>query len=123
MTSNDIATQYLAALEASDLKRIGSLFADDAIVVSPIYGTVAASEFFETLLGVTSASRLTLKTVFEATNSIAVLFDYDWDLANGRTVTFPVVDIMELDDTGKIAKLTIIYDATDAKAAVSEQPE
>ena len=81
-----------------------------------------AEPFFETLLSVTSASRLTLKTIFEATgeaNAIAVLFDYDWDLANGRSVTFPVVDVMELNGLGKITKLIIIYDATEAKAAAT----
>lgn len=117
-----VATAYLSALEAADLEAILTLFAGDAAVVSPLYGTVSAAQFFETLLTETSASRLTLKTVFEAaedTSSIAILFDYEWDLANGRSVDFPVVDVMELDGLGKISKLTIIYDATEARAAIS----
>lgn len=121
--SKTIADAYLAALEAGDIDEILSLFAENATVISPIYGIVAARPFFENLMAETRRSRLTRRKIFKAVGgeaSIAISFNYEWAMANGEEVSFPVVDVMELDDAGKIERMTIHYDASDAKEALAK---
>jgi steroid delta-isomerase len=44
-----LVERYLAALEAADLDAVLALFAPDATVVSPLYGTHPAREFYPTV--------------------------------------------------------------------------
>ena len=117
-----LADAYLAALAAGDLHRILALFAADATVRSPVYGTQPADAFFAGLLADTRASRVALRDIFSGVDDaskLALAFDYAWDLASGDTVTFTVVDIMTLDAAGRIARLEIFYDASEAKARLA----
>ncbi len=120
--ARDIAEAYLAALAAGDLDGLLSLFAADATVVSPVYGTRQAPDFFTDLLADTRASSVTLRDVFSSADDptkLAFAFRYDWDLATGGRVSFLVVDIMTLDAAGRIARLEIVYDASEAKALLA----
>lgn len=112
MDQEGIAQRYLSYLKKGDLQGILSLFADNAIVESPLYGIRGAGEFFRILLEDTHASDIKQDGIFteREKNRIALLFDYHWTLSNGSSAQFSVVDILEFDTDQKIEKLTIIYD-------------
>ena len=105
-----LAEDYLTALESGDPSRVLELFADDAVVHSPLYGDLPAQHFYPRLFADTRELKLKLRTVFHADRSIAFWFDFDWTLSNGTPAPFRVVDIAELDDEGRIRELHIIYD-------------
>ena len=116
-TYQKLANDYLKYLQEDDLEGIVSLFSEDGLVVSPLYGQQDARSFYESLSQDTQASRLTFDGLFIEENKkrLALLFDYHWLMQNGNEVTFKVVDIIDLDESDKIKKLTIIYDAGQAR--------
>ena len=118
-----IVADYLAALGDGDLEAVLALFADTGEVVSPLYGTLPAREFFTGLFAVTDKSTVKLQTVVAGIDSgscIAAAFDYEWEMANGERVTFPVVATFRLDDTGKITHMVILYGASAAHEKLSK---
>jgi ketosteroid isomerase-like protein len=120
-----LVERYLAALEAADLDAVLALFAPDATVVSPLYGTVPARAFYPVLFADTAESRLTLKATMRGTRDgrelVSFWFDFDWTLASGEPAPFSVVDVAELDDTGRIERLTIVYDTAPIRGAFDRQ--
>jgi len=114
----DVIKLYLQALESGSYDDIIRLFAEDAIVVSPLYGTVKASDFYKNLLKDTGKSKITLLDIFTSKNSEyigAAYFRYEWTLKNGNIVSFECVDVFEFSEDGKIKKLKIIYDTHKAR--------
>lgn len=122
MTTNDIAKAYLEYLETANTEAVISLFADDGIVESPLYGTQTASDFYKILSDDTANSSLTLQGIFntEMSKTIALYFTYQWTLKSGKIVTFDVVDIIEFNDDLKIKSLKIIYDTVIARQLQAE---
>jgi hypothetical protein len=121
-TKNAIAQAYIRHLEAANLPAVVDLFSPEGIVISPIYGTLAAKAFYELLAKDTTESKLTIKGLFEEADSgnLALYFQYDWTLQHGHQVTFDVVDILTFDQNNKITSLKIIYDTVKARASVEE---
>ncbi len=122
MTLKQIALQYISALEKGDVDLIISLFSENGIVESPLYGTNKASVFYTTLSEDTTASELKLKGMFEEQESLrlALFFEYTWTLKNGKIVTFDVVDILTVDEYHKINSLQIIYDTVNTRTLFKE---
>lgn len=120
-----VAEQYIEHLQAGNLEALNALFSGDGMVVSPIYGTLSAQEFYQKLAGDTFSSKLTIKGIFEeaSTGNVALYFQYDWTLEHGRQVTFDVVDILTFDAENKITSLKIIYDTVQARTWVEELRE
>ena len=114
MTPNDLCRAYLAALDASDLAAVLALFAPGARVVSPLYGTVGAQDFYVGLFADTAGSKTTLLDIFDTSgsgSSVALHFEYEWTMSDGNVVTFACVDVFELsEDRQRFRGLTIIYD-------------
>lgn len=114
MTVNDLCNAYLAALDAGDLDAVLALFTPGAEIVSPLYGTLPARDFYAALFADTEASDTELLNVFdqsETGGAVALHFRYGWTLADGTPVSFEVVDVIELTEArDAFAKLTIIYD-------------
>lgn len=105
--------QYLKFLETSDYNSLIKLFADDAVVHSPLYGDMNAAEFYEILFADTKQSKIELMNIFEdvENNSAAAYFKYNWTLANAVSAPFEVVDIFQFNERQeKIIILKIIYD-------------
>lgn len=128
MDAHGLATEYVAAIEALDAARVLALFSDDAVVHSPLYGDLPAVQFFPKMLGDTARAALTLlgsaSGATERGTPIAIwYFSYDWTLDPGGHEPTPevtgvdMVDIAELDDEGRIASFTIVYDASAARPA------
>ncbi|WP_346353231.1 hypothetical protein [Azotosporobacter soli] len=110
---NDIIKKYFTGLESADYQSTIQLFAEDAIVKSPLYGTVSAQIFYKDLFKDTTQSKITLLNVFSNKNTPsvgAVHFRYDWTMKDGSQTFFECVDIINLSACRRIKELTIIYD-------------
>ena len=112
-----IVDEYLSAVEGRDVARLLPLFADGALVHSPLYGTVPATEFYPRLFADTRAATLTLRATLGGPGLVAFWFDFDWTLVDGTPAPFEVVDIAELDGGGRIRALHIIYDTVRVRPA------
>lgn len=111
MNKKEIAKAYITHLENGNIKKVVSLFNQEGIVDSPLYGIKKADEFYFKLNSDTLNSELHLKGVFEKDDlNIAIYFTYKWTFKNNKEVEFDVVDIIEFDNHNKISKLKIIYD-------------
>lgn len=120
--SDDLVARYLHALGSADLAGMLALFAPDAVVHSPLYGPLPASEFYPALFADTEAAELTLLGTMRGESAagrplISFLFHFDWILPGGTPAPFDVVDVAELDDSGLIRSLRIVYDTVDVRPA------
>ncbi|HJO93591.1 MAG TPA: hypothetical protein QF753_09345 [Victivallales bacterium] len=111
----EICIKYLEALNSGNLEEVLSLFEENAVVISPLYGKLSAIKFYTDLFAETGNSNTTLLNVFEKScsknNCIALHFNYEWTLKNNVIVNFECVDIVSINSKGdKFTKLTIIYD-------------
>jgi hypothetical protein len=118
-----VVDEYLSAVEGRDIARLLPLFADGALVHSPLYGTVPATEFYPQLFADTRAATLTLRATLGGPGLVAFWFDFDWTLADGTPAPFEVVDIAELDGAGCIRALHIIYDTVRVRPAFEAATE
>jgi hypothetical protein len=83
MGPRELAEACLDALGRADLTMMLSLFSDGALVHSPLYGAVPASEFFPSLFGDTAESRLTLRGVTQGEDAggtplVSIWSHFDW---------------------------------------------
>lgn len=103
---------YLEHLGAGKLEPLLQLFAEEARVHSPLYGTQSAPQFFRALLSETAHSHLELQTLYFSDHKpeACARFRYHWTLRSGRRTSFEVVDVFTFDSAGKIQELKIIYD-------------
>ncbi len=122
MTKEDVAKKYLLHLENGETNKVVGLFTENGIVISPLYGVMPAKHFYEALATDTNTSKLIYDGLFfeKDTNRMSLLFDYQWELSNGKSVTFKVMDIIELNAEHKIEKLTIIYDTVEARTFLND---
>ena len=106
--------QYLDALDQADLGKVLSLFEEDAVVISPLYGELPVADFYRSLFADTRESRTQLLNILESTNqkNIAALhFRFQWTLENAGYIDFECVDVFELNrSSNRFQKITIIYD-------------
>ncbi len=110
----ELLTQYLQALQEGNYSDIMTLFTEDAVVKSPLYGEILASDFYKTLLRDTAQSKITVLNLFSKNNVGAAHFLYEWVLKGGTLTSFECVDIIQVFH-GKIGKLTIIYDTYEVR--------
>jgi hypothetical protein len=120
ISPDDLVATYLGALSNSDAGLILSLFTDDAMVHSPLYGPSPAAEFYPALFADTTESHLTLKSVMqgvdeEGETTVSFWFHFDWRLPSGKAAPFDVVDIAKVGPEGKIQELRIIYDTVEVR--------
>ena len=125
MKKRIIANQYITYLQSGDIPGVLSLFSQDAIVHSPLYGTQSAAKFYEALSNDTANSELKILGIFEDPNSyqLALYFNYKWTLADDSSVDFDVVDILKFNDEYKITSLKIIYDTVHSRKALNDMKE
>jgi len=122
MTKEEVAQKYLSFLEKGEMHNVIDLFVDEGIVESPLYGTLPATEFYNSLAEDTTSSQLHFDGLFfeKNTNRASLLFDYTWTLKNNKTVEFKVVDVLEFTSENKIKKLSIIYDTVIARSLIGK---
>ena len=114
---------YLRHLEAGDYPQLISLFSEEAIVHSPLYGRRPARAFYRELLADTASSRLELSHIYYQPGGrrAAAHFTYEWALAGGQRVAFDCVDLFEWDEQQHFTELRIIYDASQTRPALESQ--
>ena len=121
MDQKQIIKRYFQGLEKASYEDVISLFARDAIVLSPLYGKIEAVKFYKELFAVTNDSKITLKNIFinpDNPKVAAAHFYYDWTLKDGTPAPFECVDIFEFSsDSNQVVKLTIIYDTARTRKA------
>lgn len=114
MNINELITEYLNGLQNGNLEQLLSVFDENAVVVSPLYGILCAKQFYSDLFKDTNNSKITLFNIFKSVeknkNTCAGHFKYDWTMKDGTDVTFECVDVFEITNEIKIKKVTIIYD-------------
>jgi ketosteroid isomerase-like protein len=113
MGHEKLIRDYLRSLESGDCEKVLSLFEDDAIINSPLYGKQKAKLFYAELFRDTNQSRITLLNTFDSNendNTCCGHFKYDWTMKDGSLVTFECVDIFKISIDEKIEELRIIYD-------------
>ena len=120
--ADDIVDAYLRALSTADSALAVSLFTDDGIVHSPLYGPLPARDFYPALFADTSQANLTLRSVMSGHDqtgrtTVSFWFHFDWRLPSGAAAPFGVVDVATLAADGKIEDLHIIYDTVDVRPA------
>ncbi|MEL6391951.1 MAG: nuclear transport factor 2 family protein [Bacteroidota bacterium] len=122
MDKKAIAKAYIQHLARGDLDALLQLFAEGAIVISPVYGQMPYTNFYTTLFADTNNSTLTVKGIYEdaLTGFVALHFNYQWTLKNDTKVKFDVVDIIAFDAENRITKLTIIYDTVESRKLVGQ---
>lgn len=118
-SAESISHQYLEALRQADLSSLLELFAPDAQVDSPLYGKQLATDFYRSLFQDTKASELEFLNIFIHADQLqfALYFRYHWTMENESKSSFEVVDIIELNEHGKINSLKIIYDTQHTRSA------
>ena len=120
--ADDLVATYLRALTTADAGLAVSLFTDDGVVHSPLYGPRPARDFYPALFADTSQANLTLRSVMSGKDqagqpTVSFWFHFDWRLPSGAAAPFDVVDVATLGRDGKIRKLHIIYDTVDVRPA------
>jgi hypothetical protein len=120
MNVQELCDEYLAAMNAGDLERVLALYEPDAQVVSPLYGTMPAKQFYTELFADTGRSETRCINRFDASShapAIALQFHYRWTLADGVVVEFNCVDVFALNaERNRFAGLTIVYDTAPLRA-------
>jgi steroid Delta-isomerase len=101
---------YFAAIRSMDIPAIVGTFAEDAETYDPV-GTPAnrghqkIEEFFQTVTVPFKEVGLTEDQVFIAGNSAAVKWTGRGVSKDGRNVKFEGIDIIEVNENGKIQRL------------------
>ena len=125
MERTDVIKSYLTGLVKADHTELLKLFSGDATVSSPLYGEMAAADFFKQLFEDTLESKIDLKGIFvqeSDTNTHAAHFIYDWKLKNGETASFRCMDIFRFKKgSNKIHHLMIIYDSSRTREVLTRQ--
>ena len=109
--------KYIDAIQSSKPEAIIELFTADGTVDSPVCGLKPARQFYYDWLKETNSVRVTVLNKFinpENPCSMALHLVLHLTLVrNNKDVSFPVVDIFDLNDTSdKIKKLNILFDKT-----------
>ena len=98
---------YFLALRAMDAEAFANCFAEngatcDPMGAPPISGRAAIREFFESICKNFNSVALTEESVFVAGNGAAVKWIGQGTSINGKDVRFEGIDVLEIDDEGKI---------------------
>jgi hypothetical protein len=127
MQREKIIRRYIKELSDGNTKDIINLFSDDAEVISPVYGTMKAKDFYVLLAEDTSSSEIKLLQIYQSSSDnnegheCAAYFNYKWTLSDGKLITFDVVDIFTFNTDNIITELRIIYDASVSKAYINKE--
>jgi ketosteroid isomerase-like protein len=108
-----IIQRYLLAIQQHTYSEVISCFADNAIVVHPIFGQQLAADFFQNLFAKTATDKLTVKTIFYSADNpatVAVLFFDEWKIGDGTEFKNDIVLIFHFNDDDRIQKLAVIFD-------------
>jgi hypothetical protein len=119
-TPEQVVRMYFQALEKGSYEEIIKLFSKYAVVDSPLYGKMQATEWAKDLLQDTAKSKVTVLNLFENKSkpgSMAAHYNYQWILRNSQFTSFEGFDVFQISPEGKIDRLNIVYDTAKVKDA------
>ncbi len=101
---------YFAAIRAMDIPAIVNTFADDAVTEDPVgtppnRGHKSIEEFFQTVTAGFKEVGLTEDQVFISGHAAAVKWTGRGVSKDGRKVKFEGIDVIEVNEAGKIQTL------------------
>lgn len=106
---------YFAAIKALDAAAFAATFAEDAVQEDPV-GTppnrdhAAIRAFFEGIAAAFDSVELTPDEVFANGPSLAIRWTGRGVAKSGKAVEFPGIDVIDLNDAGKIQRLRAFWD-------------
>lgn len=105
-----VVKAYFAATREMDQDAWVNTFAEDAVSYDPVGGPAIEgheklAEFFQSILGAFKKVGLTEDQVFVAGNSAAVKWTGNGISKQGKKVRFEGIDIINVNDAGKIQTL------------------
>lgn len=116
-----IAQAYAHALATNNYDAITSLFADDGVVNSPVYGNMTARAFYENLFKKNIYSDIRVKNIFRESNDPHIIALHLFLKAKVPDVQVnDCIDILKVNDAGKISSLTIIFDTFPVRGALKK---
>jgi len=109
--TTDTVRRYLAALANGDLEGMVACCTATAVVVSPVYGTVAARWFFETLHADTVSADVEIIAIYAAddrSGRVIAHFRYRWERRSAPKIDTDVLDLFEFAPDARIERLMIV---------------
>lgn len=120
-----VVRAYLNAMEAGDLEATVACFDSAGIIVSPVYGEVPVADFYRKLFADTVSTVVDIHTVYASPDHptrFAAHFAYRWDRKDGSTLVTDLVDLFEFSEqSGKIARLKIVFDPSSGNKAIPHE--
>ncbi len=89
------------------------LFTSDALVIHPIFGTLAARKFFLILLDKAQDNKITILNILQAleqSNRLACYLNVEFITKNNQLFTEEAVHIYDFQENALISKLIVIVD-------------
>ena len=114
---DEVVAAYFAAVNARDFEALAGLFAEDA-VLRPVGSRVregrsdVAAYYPPLLAGFASGVDTPVRTTV-AGRVVTVEIRFEGRSVDGADVAFDAVDIFDVDDDGRIARLSLWYDTRD----------
>ncbi|QIK77891.1 nuclear transport factor 2 family protein [Sphingomonas piscis] len=109
--------RYIASLNTADVEGAMSLFTQDAVVVSPLYGENPVRNYLERLLVDSRKAGATCKRSFMSNDgAIAFHLTCRWTFATGREYVFDRVDLFDGFVDGRAGRLSLLYDSAPFRA-------
>lgn len=120
----EVVARYFAALRSGDVTAIVSTFAEDAVSHDPVgapahVGHAGIHAFMSGVLSLFEAVGLTENQVFIVPGGAAVKWTGQGRGKNGRDITFEGIDVIEINDAGKIQTLRAYWDPKPMIAAIT----
>ena len=115
--------EYFASIRAMDVERCLALFAPGAEQQDPVgapanTGKEAIHAFFTQIFAGFQEVTVTEDSVFPGGNSVAVKWTGRGVVQNGNTVDFEGIDVIDINDEGKIIRSRSFWDVDQVMAAL-----
>jgi hypothetical protein len=116
MYAFELSLQYRIAVRDRNFDKVLSIFAPDAVIVTPLKGSCDVRSYHEWLFATVKKSTVKVRNVFQALNgdiSIAVHSDYEWLMHDDQVIQFGGMSVFEFTpDKLHIMKMTTFYDTS-----------
>jgi uncharacterized protein (TIGR02246 family) len=114
---------YVAAIGAMDANAVADAFAPDAVSNDPVgtpryEGRTAIRQFMEGIFTDLQSATSTPDQTFIAGDSAAFKWTVQLTTKHGRSVTFEGIDVIQVNDDGKIQSLHAYFDAAPVLAVL-----
>lgn len=112
--ASEFAEAYFATVNADRFDRLEALFAPDAIVSAPGIEPRQGAEivpYYHKVLAPYRRHRERAVRAFSAGTTLTVELRFEGELGSGGSLEFDAVDIFDVDDSRRIARLSTWYDS------------